>query len=106
MKKRLRKKLHVGEFQELGFSVCFRLKDGLSEDEMGAFIKNFLKDAIESKNLCFAGSGNQVEWDGLVMKNSTGSVDEEQRKSICSWLEKNEKIESVETSDLIDVWYE
>ncbi len=56
--RRLRKKLHIDEFQELGFEVAFRLRDGLSADEMGAFWDAFIGDAIEGQyvanNLHFA----------------------------------------------------
>jgi uncharacterized protein YggL (DUF469 family) len=34
VKKRWRKKLHVGEFQELGFEVCFQAADHLTSRTM------------------------------------------------------------------------
>jgi uncharacterized protein YggL (DUF469 family) len=53
--RRLRKKLHIDEFQELGFEVAFRLRDGLSADEMGAFWDAFIGDAIEGNGLLYGG---------------------------------------------------
>ena len=38
MRKRLRKKLHVGEFQELGFEVRFQVADNLSHDAFDAVV--------------------------------------------------------------------
>lgn len=106
MKKRLRKKLHIGEFQELGFSISFNFKDTATTEEAEAFIGEFLTEVVEHQDLCFAGSGNCTEWEGLIMLNAMGSVTEEQRQTVTSWLEKADKVDNFEASELIDVWYE
>lgn len=106
MKKRLRKKLHIGEFQELGFSLSFTLKGEQTPEELESFVELFLTHAIDPQGLCYAGSGSQTQWDGLVMLNAMGSVSEEQRKSVISWFEKAENVENLDASELLDVWYE
>jgi uncharacterized protein YggL (DUF469 family) len=106
MKKRLRKKLHIGEFQELGFSLSFQFKDGMAPEQQEAFIKSFLIEGIEDRGLCFIGSGNQTEWDGLVMQNPQGTVSEEQRQNVIDWLTRSDDLQSYEASELLDIWYE
>ena len=58
MKKRLRKKLHKAEFQELGFSFEIRF------EEKGEDAKTFLKEFIElvrSPHLDMVGGWNAVD---------------------------------------------
>ncbi len=51
--RRLRKKLHVDEFQELGFSVAWRFAEGTSEEEVDATLDQFINEVDRS------------EWSGL-----------------------------------------
>jgi len=41
---RIRKKLRVDEFQELGFDVAWKLKDGINGEELDAFINKFFAE--------------------------------------------------------------
>jgi uncharacterized protein YggL (DUF469 family) len=54
MRKRLRKKKHVGEFQELGVELEMTLRAGVDFDE---FLDAFLCDAVEANGLAFGGGG-------------------------------------------------
>jgi uncharacterized protein YggL (DUF469 family) len=66
MKKRIRKKHHLGEFQELGFEISFDL--GVSDDqaeEEDAFFQ-FLEHAIEANGLYFGGGGLECREPGLT----------------------------------------
>ena len=47
MKRRLRKKKRIGEFQELGFEVLADLRDGLSPIEFDAFLDRWIS-AVEA----------------------------------------------------------
>ncbi|MFV2503474.1 50S ribosome-binding protein YggL, partial [Escherichia coli] len=40
--RRLRKKMHIDEFQELGFSVAWRFPEGTSEDVTSRFFLGYL----------------------------------------------------------------
>ena len=42
MKKRLRKKLHKGEFKEIGFPINCAFKEGLDEADFDKFIDDFI----------------------------------------------------------------
>ena len=57
MKKRLRKKLHKGEFQEFGFNLEFDLKETNDED-FDKFLDDFIRDAIEGNGLECGGGGH------------------------------------------------
>lgn len=46
--RRLRKKLCVDEFQELGFEVQLNYRDGISDAERNAAMDDFLDQAIEA----------------------------------------------------------
>ncbi|MDQ5892722.1 MAG: uncharacterized protein QG613_1593, partial [Pseudomonadota bacterium] len=45
--RRLRKKLHIDEFQELGFSVSFRFPEGTSVEDIDKLMDKFVDDVIE-----------------------------------------------------------
>ncbi len=45
--RRLRKKMHIDEFQELGFSVAWRFPEGTSEEQVDKTVDDFINDVIE-----------------------------------------------------------
>ncbi len=104
MKKRLRKKLHLKEFQELGFSVyCTYLCKTNEEEEK--LIWDFI-EMIEDLNLCVGGGyGNNNDMDYFVSYYGRGTVTPTARQQVIDWLENDERITSVKASQLIDAWY-
>ncbi len=57
---RLRKKLRVDEFKELGFDVAWQLKEGITSDELDAFIDKFFMEVIQPNGLGFGGEGDTL----------------------------------------------
>ena len=53
MRKRIRKKLNIGEFRETGFEITWKPQE-VSEADFDKFIQEFL-DAIEARGLVFGG---------------------------------------------------
>lgn len=53
--RRLRKKLCVDEFQELGFELNFHYKEGVDADAVNAFMLRFIDQAIEANELTYGG---------------------------------------------------
>lgn len=45
--RRLRKKLHIEEFQELGFSVARRFAEGTSVEDIDSTLDTFIDEVIE-----------------------------------------------------------
>jgi uncharacterized protein YggL (DUF469 family) len=56
MRKRLRKKKHVGEFREYGVEFAATVKPGVDFD---AFCDDFIDECIESRGLAFGGGGGE-----------------------------------------------
>ena len=105
MKKRLRKKRRVGEFQEMGFEVSFNIQKGLTVSEQNAILDDFITQAVEANGLQFGGGGD-THWQGFIVLNkSRGSVSAHHRETVRSWLEKNPQISNIRIGELRDVWY-
>lgn len=99
--RRLRKKLRIGEFQELGFTWEASFKAPLSPDQAEELVEALILEAIEPDDLAFGGwiSG------GVVTRSGRGSVSESQRLAVLSWLRARPEIAQVRVSELFDVWY-
>lgn len=101
--RRLRKKLRVDEFKELGFDLAWQLKDDITSDELDAFIDKFFADAIQPNGLGFGGEGDTL-WHGLICSEKLGSCTEEHRTVVEKWLTDNGAT-SVSVSELYDIWW-
>jgi uncharacterized protein YggL (DUF469 family) len=99
--RRLRKKLCVGEFQELGFELNLSFKEDLNDKAIDAFLDAFLTDAMDSNGLDYVGGDDY----GLVCLAKRGSVTEEQRATVESWLKARSELTNVEVSPLMDAWH-
>jgi hypothetical protein len=98
--RRLRKKLRVGEFQELGFEVSFELRPELAEDQLLAFWDAFILEAIERNGLAYGG-GTQ----GFCSSWRRGSTTETHRELLRSWLSSRAEVSSVTVGPLMDAWH-
>ena len=103
MKKRLRKKLHVGEFREFGFSVSFQTEATLSTDERDSLLDAFIV-MIEANGLQFGGGGLD-QWEGFVALDSRGTATELHRQVVQRWLEDQPHIHGVVVGKLMDAWH-
>jgi hypothetical protein len=99
--RRQAKKLHVGEFKELGFRYRVTLKQALSDVAAEQFIDRFLQSHIEPRNLALAG---WIE-EGFVCRYGRGSASNEDREAVKVWLTAQAEVASVAVGDLIDAWY-
>lgn len=97
--KRLQKKLHIGEFQEQGFPVRFRLAPSSTPQEQDAFWSAFIGDVIEARGLAFGGGE-----DGYVVKAGRGSATPDDRAAVARWLDERADVEHVEVGALQDAW--
>lgn len=61
--RRLRKKMHIDEFQELGFSVAWRFPEGTSEEQIDKTVDDFINEVIERTNWPLTAA---VIWPGKV----------------------------------------
>ena len=102
--RRLRKKLHVDEFQELGFSVAWLFAEGTSEEEVDATLDQFINEVIDPNGLAYDGSGYLV-WEGLVCLQQTGKCTDAHRELVRNWLEKK-NLADIQVTELFDVWWD
>ena len=102
--RRLRKKMHIDEFQELGFYVAWRFPEGTSEEQIDQTVDDFINEVIEPNKLAFDGSGYLV-WEGLICKQEIGKCTEEHQAIVRKWLE-DRKFDDVRISELFDVWWD
>lgn len=100
---RLRKKLRVDEFQELGFDVAWQLKEGITGEELDTFVDKFFDEVIQPNGLGFGGEGDTL-WHGLICTQKLGSCTDEHRAAVEKWLKDNGAT-SVAVSELYDVWW-
>ena len=100
---RLRKKLRVDEYQELGFDIAWKFADGTDSDAIDTFVDNFIDQVIEPNGLGFGGEGDLL-WHGLVCTQKLGKCTEEHRTEVEKWLKDNGAT-SVSVSELYDVWW-
>ena len=101
--RRIRKKMRVDEFQELGFDLAWKFEEGTTNDQIDAFLDKFFAEAVEPQGLGFGGEGDLI-WHGLVCTQKLGKCTDENRKAIEKWLTDN-GAQSVAVSELYDVWW-
>ena len=94
--RRLRKKLHVGEFQSMGFTVAISVCDALTIEQANAFWERFIHNAIESQDLLYGG----LE-EGYAFREH-GSATEADRHHVQTWLELQPEVVNFEVHELSD----
>lgn len=99
--RRLRKKLCVDEFQELGFELQLSYPEGTEDAVIEAFFADLVVDAIESNGMALIGG----EEFAVICSGKRGSVTPEQRAAVEAWLKTRSEVSSFEISSLLDVWY-
>ena len=107
MKKRLRKKKHLGEFRQFGFSLECLLRVGLSDAEFDRFLDEFIADAIEARGLVFGGGGSPEKgWSGVVCRDHRyDSTTETDKTTVHDWLKSRSEVQAFRISDSWDVWH-
>lgn len=101
--RRLRKKLRVDEFQELGFDVAWQLPSDFDDQAIDGFIEKFFAEVIQPNGLGFGGEGDTL-WHGLICTQKLGKCTDKNRKAVETWLADN-GASSVAVSELYDVWW-
>ncbi|RZL03818.1 MAG: DUF469 family protein [Rubrivivax sp.] len=96
--RRLRKKLRVGEFQQLGFLFEAELTQD-ADDE--ALVDAFLAQAITPNNLSFGGWATG----GAIDKLGRQSVTEPERSAVLAWLTARPEVSALSATGLVDMWY-
>lgn len=101
--RRQRKKMHLAEFEELGFLVKWQFAENTLIDQIDSVVDRFIAEVIQPNGLAYEGSG-YLNWEGLVCLEKIGKCDESQRELVKTWLENN-GLQQVEVSELFDIWW-
>ncbi|MFP4897286.1 YggL family protein [Paraburkholderia sp. EG304] len=103
--RRQRKKLHLGEFQELGFAVSAALREGVSAADAELVCDSFISERIEATRLAYGGAIVD-KLDGFVTAYAgRASATEAQRGVVRDWLEARPELMAVDVGPLVDGWY-
>lgn len=104
MKRRLRKKLRLNEFQEMGFHLSYRFTKGVTSDSRDRHLAEFI-DFIEAQRLTCGGGGDEsVSY--FIAHVPRGSVSDAQRAAVQGWLAARKEVADVKVGPLVDAWYE
>lgn len=104
--RRLRKKLFLGEFQELGFDVHVRFHGPLGSDALDVFYGRLLP-WLRDRSLDVGGLGGALPLlatDGFICAHA-GSVSIQDRARVIDWLTEQKEVLSAEAGKLRDAWY-
>ena len=107
MNRRQRKKLRVGEFQELVFEIRVHFSRSLGCESYDLFLDDFIA-FIESNDLVLGSVLYQLGMDetkAIVTGCGCNSPTEEDRQAILSWVKLRPEVSSAEAGDLVDAWY-
>ena len=104
MKKRLRKKLHKGEFKEFGFDISLKLKPELTELELEAWTHDLI-EAVEKLNLCIGGGGLFEQEFFCARLDGRAPVGLEDKEALGRWLGQDSRLVSFQLGNLVDAWY-
>ena len=100
MRRRLRKKKHLGEFREYSVSVRIGLRTGADFD---AFLDDWIANAIEANGLQFGGGGRSDEIAGVV-ELGRFDVCQNNLQKLENWLASHEIVKSFRIGSLFDGW--
>ncbi|HCM64035.1 MAG TPA: hypothetical protein DIT05_16065 [Morganella sp. (in: Bacteria)] len=102
--RRLRKKMHIGEFRELGFSFKWDFPEGTDIDVVDSTVDALIAEVIEPNGLALDASG-YMSWEGLACLEKIGECTDEHRKMVGDWL-KNKGMQNIQMSELFDIWWD
>ncbi|MFH1177263.1 MAG: 50S ribosome-binding protein YggL [Acidobacteriota bacterium] len=105
MKRRLRKKMRLREFQEFGFEVTYRLVQELSSEQQLDLLFEFVEEAIEANGLMAAGGGGNPASFFVVSAEDRKSAAEPGRQAVEHWLTAKPQITEFSVGPLRDAWH-
>ncbi|HEX8248068.1 MAG TPA: 50S ribosome-binding protein YggL [Pyrinomonadaceae bacterium] len=104
LKRRLRKKFHVGEYQQFGFEIFVSFEPHFNQTAFDEFVDNFI-DLVEANKLLFGGGGDEKSWEGYITSaKKFASPTENDRQTIKVWLENRPEILETKIEDFCDAW--
>ena len=102
--RRLRKKLRIAEFQELGLEVEATLKDSCVHTD--TFLDEWI-NFVESNDWSFGGGTRLNSFLGFLTHSysSPGSLNDTDRILVMNWLSQHPCCKDTKVGELADVWH-
>lgn len=117
MNRRIRKKLHLGEFNHKGFEITCKFDPHFVDDKHAEFLDSYIS-FIESINLGTGGGANANDMGQFVTKHipcrrkSNGKIHykhesctDEDREKVKTWFESKSFINDVVVGSLVGAWH-
>ena len=101
--RRKRKRLHLGEYQQFGFNVMLKLKDGMTNDEHNNFFDKII-DIAEEYGLMTGGHGINPITVYFMPITRTDSLTQYKANKILSILKLLDEVIETEHTELFDCW--
>lgn len=104
MKRRLRKKKHLGEFKKIAFGIIYSLKN---ENEYA--LDEFIDKVDELKTLCSGSYNPKDKTLNMIVEQGLSSNAENAEKIktiIIEYVKSIPTIDSVKVTESFDIWYE
>jgi uncharacterized protein YggL (DUF469 family) len=101
MRKRLRKKLGIGEFAQSSFDVKISFKDSLNDDQLEEVFDKFIFELIEGNDLLCGGGGDKNGFECCVQMEKCLDVTEEHRILIENWLKNEPLVDNFEVGPIV-----
>ncbi len=107
LNQRQRKKLRVGEFQELIFEISVSFKTELDLSDWDIFIDDFCEHvASHGLGLCgFGGSMPLAATEGWIHTRGRGSPTGAQCQELINWLKNRKEVMEASPGSWVDAWY-
>ncbi|MCK6375908.1 MAG: YggL family protein [Zoogloea sp.] len=99
--RRIRKKLKIGEFQELGFLFRTEISPSLASNEQLDLIERLIHEVLGPRGLQMGGGLQEA----YVAKRSPGSASDADLSAVREWFGRQHEIESFDVGSLSDAWY-
>ncbi|WP_286192473.1 50S ribosome-binding protein YggL [Hymenobacter sp. BT559] len=100
IRKRLRKKLRLREFQEMGFHVDFKVDIPANSEVEDAFFDK-LFDFVDERELSIGGNMSNF----YVSRGERNSTTDADREALSHWLQQQPEVSAVRVWPLDDTWH-
>ena len=101
MRKRLKKKKHIGPFKRWGVDIAIFIRQ---DADVFAFLDDFSVQAIEPNGCSYGGGGNSP-FEAFIDLGRTCNDPPKKLALISEWLDARSDISGYKCGKLVDAWY-